>query len=105
MIAVIRDMTRDADDELQTKQLNEMIRLATPVEKPSVVADKSSTDIRSTPSTPPTPVSTPHYINMRGIKADFPKSELRTEEDVEEYIEAYKKALIKHIRNNRRINI
>lgn len=46
-----------------------------------------------------------HYINKSQIKADFPKSELKTEEDVDEYIAAYSKALKEQIKNNRRIAI
>ena len=45
------------------------------------------------------------YISSNIVIVDFPKSELNTEEDVLEYIEAFKKALLDEIKNNKRISL
>ena len=47
----------------------------------------------------------PHYFPMTRVNIDYQKAVLRTESDVDDYVEAYRKALIKHIKNNRRILI
>jgi hypothetical protein len=93
-IAVVKDIKYNVENELYTRQLNAMIRLSSP---PVEEQDQSSGAVVSEPK--------PHYITMTGIKPDFPKSELRTEEDVNEYIEAYRKKLLEQIKNNRRITI
>ena len=46
-----------------------------------------------------------HYIHKSNIKVEFEKKELQTELDVQEYVEALKEALIKQIKQNRRINL
>jgi len=46
-----------------------------------------------------------HYIRSTQVKVDYAHKELQTEEDVNEYVEALRKALIKQIKENRRINI
>ncbi|HZK07238.1 MAG TPA: BREX system P-loop protein BrxC [Bacteroidales bacterium] len=45
------------------------------------------------------------YIRSTNVKVKFPKSELTSREDVEEYTEALKKALLHHIEENRRITL
>ena len=93
-IANIRDLKNEAVNELYSNQLNEMIRLSTP----DTIEDGEGTDgVVSEPK--------PHYITMRSIKPDYPKTELKTEQDVNEYIEAYRKKLLEQVRNNRRITI
>ena len=47
----------------------------------------------------------PHYIKRDNINPKFPKSELKTEEEVDEYIEVLKQALKEQIKNNRRIQL
>jgi hypothetical protein len=87
-IAVIRDIKQKVTDVLSTKQLNEMVRLATPVLvegenlKPKVL-----------------------YIKRSNIKEVFDKTELRTESDVDEYVESLREALKEQIKNNRRIEL
>jgi hypothetical protein len=46
-----------------------------------------------------------HYINKNNIKPAFSKTELKSEQDVDEYVEAYRKALKEQIKNNRRIQL
>ncbi|MGQ1787983.1 BREX system P-loop protein BrxC [Saccharicrinis sp. GN24d3] len=89
-IANIRDAKRRVTGELKEKQLNQMIKLSAPVKK-------------GDPDTVNEPV--PHYISKSNIKVDYPKTELKSEQDVMEYLEAYKKALLKEIRQNRRISL
>ncbi|MDZ4205443.1 MAG: BREX system P-loop protein BrxC [Bacteroidales bacterium] len=75
---------------LLPKQLNQMIRLATPEDTgdPGVVSE---------------PVA--HYINRSSVKISFTKTELRTEDDVDDYAEALKNALKEEIKKNRRIKL
>ena len=89
-IAVIRDVKDKVVNNLLPDQLNEMIRLTTP-------DDSHETGVVSEPK--------PHYITMTRVNIDYPKSELRTESDVDEYVKAYKKVLIEHIKSNRRISL
>jgi hypothetical protein len=88
-IAVIRDTKTKTLEHLFPRQLNEMIRLSTPVEEDG---DELNEPI-------------PHYISRTSIKVVFDKTELRTEDDVNDYTEALKKALIKQINENRRISL
>ena len=91
IIAVIRDVKRKVEEELYNDQLNLMMSLSQlpdPGDDNNVIND------------PPV-----HYISKSNIKVDFSKTELKTEEDVDEYIAAFSKALKEHIKNNRRISL
>ena len=66
-----------------------MIRLSTPV-------DGGAGEVQE-------PI--PHYIRRASINFDFDKTELRTEADVNEYVEALKKALLQQIKETRRISL
>jgi hypothetical protein len=90
-IGNIRDVKARATDVLLTKQLNEMIRLATPVE------EDEDGEIVSEPKV--------HYIKRNNVKAKFDKTELRSEEDVDAYVESLREALKEQIKNNRRIEL
>jgi len=48
---------------------------------------------------------TPHYIRSTSIKVNFSKTELKTEEDVQEYVDELKKALLEKIKDNKRISL
>jgi len=97
-IAVIRDTRTRIEDVIFTRQLNEMVRLVNPP-KPSNQGDSNggNTSMKEPPAV--------HYINRNNIKPTFGKTELKTEADVDEYIEAYRKALKDQIKNNRRIQL
>ena len=84
---------------LLTTQLNEMMRMAAPTESkpPPGTDDPKKQDIAADPKI--------HYIHKSNIKVEFEKKELQTELDVQEYVEALKEALIKQIKQNRRINL
>ena len=89
-IAVIRDVKEKVVNKLLPAQLNEMMRLLTK-------DDESGEGNVNEPK--------PHYVALTRVKINYPKSELKNETDVEEYIKAYKKALLEQIKNNRRISI
>ncbi|SFF42732.1 BREX system P-loop protein BrxC [Flavobacterium xueshanense] len=94
-IAVIRDVRAKILDNLLTKQLNEMMRLIIPV-----VAIPNGEPDEDKVSEP-----TPHYISRTSIKVNFTKSELRTEADVNEYVEALRKSFLEQIKETRRISL
>lgn len=88
-IALIREAKSKTLERVFPLQLNEMIRLS----KPEVV---NATEVQE-------PI--PHYIRSSSIKVQFDKTELRTEADVNEYVDAYKKALLEQIKETRRISL
>jgi len=90
IIARIRDIANDVNSNLHQKQLNEMIRLATPAET-------------NTEGVVYEPIV--HYISKAIVKPKYDKSELKTENDVDEYIEALRIAYKEQIKNNKRISL
>ncbi|WP_051224566.1 BREX system P-loop protein BrxC [Flavobacterium tegetincola] len=90
-IGNMRNVTRNVTEQLFQQQLNQMMTLSTPAK------DDNDDDVVNEPVV--------HYIRNNAIKANFRKSELRTEEDVNEYIEALKNALLEKIRDNKRISL
>ncbi len=84
-IANIRLAKTNAGD-LYTEQLNKMVALATP--KQSGVSE------------PP-----PQYVKSSNLRVAFEKQELKTESDVDEYVEALKSAYLEQIRKNRKITL
>jgi len=84
-IANLRGTRASVKGELLEKQLNEMAKLAMPPEKDD------------------TPVV--HYQRINNVKVDFPKTELKTKEDVEKYVEALKTKLNELINDNKRISL
>jgi len=86
-IAVIKDVKAKVLNDLIPKQLNEML---------SYTTAKESDD-------PEVKEQMVHYVRTSVIKPDFSKSELKTEDDVDEYIESLRKALKEQIRENKRI--
>lgn len=86
-IAVIRDIRRRVVELLVPKQLNEMLRLS---QRPD-----------SGGGTEPLA----HYIRSSAVKVNFNRSELRTEADVNAYIEALRQAFLEQIKETRRITL
>ncbi len=84
-IANLRGTRAYVKGELLEKQLNELAKLALPPEKPD------------------TPVV--HYQRINTVKVEFPKTELKTKEDVEKYVEALKAKLNELINDNKRISL
>ena len=89
-IGIIRDVKSRVKDTMLTKQLNEMMRLAAPPD------DGESGEVAE-PKV--------HYIKRSNVKAKFDKSELKTESDVDEYVESLREALKEQIQSNRRIQL
>jgi len=84
-IANLRGTRAYVKGELLEKQLNEMAKLALP------------------PEMPDTPIV--HYQRINTVKVEFPKTELKTKEDVEKYVEALKAKLTELINDNKRISL
>jgi hypothetical protein len=89
-IGNLRDVKTKVTDTLLTQQLNVMLRLANP------------------PA--PTPAGgvaepKPQYIKRSSVLANFNKTELQTEADVDAYVESLRIALKAEIKNNRRIEL
>lgn len=89
-IANIKDIKRRASDEIYQAQLNEMLRLSRPTPVPG----------ENKVEEPPV-----HYIKRSNVPVKFNKTELQTESDVSEYVDALKEALLTQIKENRRITI
>ena len=86
-IANLRETRANVRNKILNQQLNEMVRLARPPEKDEVAE----------------PII--HYHRMSSIKVDFPKTELKTKDDVDKYIEALKSSLTDLIKQNKRISL
>jgi hypothetical protein len=87
-IANIRQTAGEAE-KLLGVQLNKMMELLAP--------ESEEEDGAAEPRV--------HYISKDLVKVDFPKSELKTEEDVHDYVKKLEEELLKHIRDNRRISL
>jgi len=85
-IASVRQYGSEIGD-LQVKQLNEIQRLITRAKGGDAQEPKVQ------------------YIKRANIVVHFEKSELTSEEEVNEYVEALKKEMLRHIKENRRISI
>lgn len=111
-ISYIRDTKAQVADKMLTDQLNQMIRLATPPkpvqndqkgEVKQEVKGVEKGDAKEDKKQCAEPVI--QYIKQGSVKANYTKSELRTESDVDEYIESLRTALKDQIKNNRRIEL
>lgn len=89
-IGNIREIATRVKKELVPQQLNEMVRLLE-------IANKPADGVSEQPMV--------RYIQRSGIKIDFSRTELKSEEDIEEYVNAMKKAFLEQINNNRRITL
>lgn len=88
-IAQIRDFKFRAQGALLEQQLNLMAKFATPVSSDGSGAQEPVT----------------HYIRKSNIRIEYEKDELRTEEDVDDYVEALRKIFKEQIKQNRRITL
>lgn len=89
-IANLRETRHYISGRLIEQQLNELVRLVTPTE----------TDGGEGISEPLV-----HYRQLKSVRVDFPKPELKTIEDVEQYLEKLKSALNDLINQNNRISL
>lgn len=91
-IANLRETRSMVKGRLLEQQLNEMVRLSIPK-----VTEKEIDVVNDEPIV--------HYQRLNTVRFDFSKSELRTIEDVEKYVEKLKENLIKLIEQNKRITL
>lgn len=98
-IANLRDVRKSIVERLKPQQLNEMMRLSQPPTAPPTPSSSGN----PTPTVATEPIQ--HYISRNNVRVSFSKTELRTETDVEEYINALKKAYLDQIKDNRRISL
>ncbi|SFI77917.1 hypothetical protein SAMN05421638_1110 [Kaistella treverensis] len=94
-IGNMRNATATVVNQVYNRQLNEMIRLTTPAPVISPVVGED----------PQPAMVTPHYIQSSAIKTGFTKNELKTEQDVNEYVESIRKSFLEKIKENKRISL
>lgn len=90
-IANIRQASYFISSDLHTRLLNEIANMSKP---PVVVSDDG---VKVQPKI--------HYIRKENIRVNYPKRELQSVSDVDEYVEALKAALLEQIRQDRRITL
>jgi hypothetical protein len=93
----IKDSVRRFEDDTYQQIVIEISKLTTPKE-PSIT---------TTTSTDAPKVDEPkiEYINSKSLKIDYNKPWLSDEDDVENYIELMKKALLKEIKDGKRVQV
>ena len=97
LIAVIKDSVRRFEDDTYQLIVIEISKLTAPKE-PST-ATTTSTEVPK--------VAEPkiEYINSKSLKIDYNKPWLSDEDDVQIYIELMKKALLKEIKDGKRVQV
>ena len=97
LIAVIKDSVRRFEDDTYQQIVIEISKLTAPKE-PSIT---------TTTSTDAPKVDEPkiEYINSKSLKIDYNKPWLSDEDDVENYVELMKKALLKEIKDGKRVQV
>lgn len=98
-IAIIRDIRRRIEEAMITEQLNSMIRLS--LENKQQYSKNEGTDKNKDINDEPVL----QYISKNKIKPQFNKTELQSEEDVDEYVESLRRALKEKIQDNCRIQL
>jgi len=98
-IAVIRDTRRRVEETMITEQLNVMVRLS--IENNQKNEPYEESDCKREINDKPVV----QYISKNKIKPLYSKSELQSEEDVDEYVESLRRALKEKIKNNCRIQL
>jgi hypothetical protein len=99
LIAVIKDSVRRFEDDTYQHIVIEISKLLAP--KVEVVTPSNLT------SNGTLKVAEPkiEYINSRSLKIDYKKPWLSDENDVENYLELMKKALLKEIKDGKRVQV
>ena len=90
-ISQIRDVKHRVQDQLIVQQLSVIMNLVEP--------DEPQDDDKPREPNPP------HYIRRSEVRVSYQKKELRSTEDVDEYVEALRKSLNEQINQNRRIRL
>lgn len=112
-IANIRDLVREFEDFAFQEHIRSMVTWAEP--KPAAAAENTypATTSTATPAADgvresipiPKTATADQFIAAQKIKVPFKKPYLRTEKDVEEYVERLKAAYLKQIQNNKGITL
>lgn len=97
LIAVIKDSVRRFEDDTYQQIVIEISKLTAPKE-PS----KATTTSTDAPKVDEPKIE---YINSKTLKIDYNKPWLSDEDDVENYIELMKKALLKEIKDGKRVQV
>lgn len=87
-IGNIRDEIRTLEDHFYSDQMNQMVQWLTPKDEEGKVEEPKA-----------------KYIKRTNIRVNFEQRELKTEEDVESYLEALKEAYMERINQNLKITL
>lgn len=98
LIASIKDSANNFEAITYINCLNEVIRLATPISESEVQ------EVNNVDENQPQMVE-PQVISAKTIKSSYSKPLISNENEVNEYINSLKDAMIKQIRNGKRIQI
>ena len=112
LIAVIRDLHRRFEEEGYSRLLSRLDSMSRPVPTPPIKPIETApvpTSPGKPPSNPPEIVKPAapkiDYISSRNIPVAFDKAWLADESDVENYLDSMRKALLKAIRDGKRVQI
>jgi len=108
LIAVIRDMQRRFEEDDYSRLLSRLDSLTRPAPTPPPVppaqAESGNTSIHK-PVVLPATAPKIDYVSSRSIPVEFDKAWLADETDVTNYLESMRKALLKAIRDGKRVQI
>lgn len=90
-IAVLRESRNRIKNDLFTKQLNEIYRITSPSPPEGDSEGPETERVR--------------VIHIGSVKIPYPESQLKTEADVDAYVEALREAYKRQLQNNRRISL
>lgn len=102
LISNIRDFGNNLSD-LYTKQLNLCVNLANPPKPKTEATENSPAENQNNKVAEPVATYITLSNTLRKVNTDV--SRLETEEDVEQYIQALKAALLDQLKQNRKINL
>lgn len=112
LIAVINDKLREFEESRFQLLLNKLDELANPVvPQPKLAPEPTSSTQAVEPKTTgveepaPKPVPKIDYVHYRNVPVQYNKAWLADEQDVDDFIESMRKALIEDIRKGKRIQI
>ena len=108
LIAVIRDMLRRFEEDDYSRLLSRLDSLSRPAPPSPPVPAADVTPGGTSKPQPVIPKSTTpkiEYVSSRNIPVEFDKAWLADEADVSNYLESMRKALLKAIRDGKRVQI
>lgn len=108
LIAAIKELPNRFEDGEYKRLLVKIDGWVAPPAQPLPLTTASQPEIRgSVPSQSMTtpPIVKPEYISSKNLKVNYKKPFLSSEQDVEEYLAAYKATIMKEIKEGKRIQI